>query len=82
MDDPSDFYKLEARFEVGDLVTFTGYHYTPDFYYEDYNHYELGMIIAIHTRTYYTPIYTVHWFGVNRVTDVIQDHLSRVNKKS
>ena len=82
MDDPSDFYKLEARFEIGDLVTFTGYHYTPDFYYTDHDDYELGVIIAMHTRTYYAPIYTVHWFKINRVTDVIQDHLSMVIKKS
>ena len=82
MDDPSDFYKLEAKFEIGDLVTFTGYHYTPDFYYIDHDDYEMGVIIAIHTRTYYAPIYTVHWFRVNRVTDVIQDHLKMVIKKS
>lgn len=82
MDEPNDFYKLEAKYEVGDLVRFTGYHYSPDFYYIDEDDYELGVIIALHTRTYYAPIYTVHWFGVNRVTDVIQDHLSKVIKKS
>ena len=82
MDDPSDFYKVEAKFEIGDLVTFTGYHYTPDFYYIDEEDYDLGVIIAMNARTYYAPIYTVHWFRVNRVTDVIQDHLSMVIKKS
>ena len=82
MDDPSDFYSTDPKFEVGDLVTFTGYHYTPDFYYIDQNDYRLGVIIAIHDRTYYTPIYSVHWFGINRVTDAVQEHLSMVIKKS
>jgi len=82
MDDPSDFYNLEAKFEVGDLVTFTGYNYTPDFKYVDEDDYDLGVIIAIHARTYYAPIYSVHWFKINRITDVIQDHLCRVIKKS
>jgi|TARA_Y100000114_G_scaffold31220_1_gene26830 hypothetical protein len=82
MDDPSDFYSLEARFQVGDLVTFTGYHYTPDFYYVDEDDYNLGVVMAVHTRTYYAPIYTVHWFKERKVTEVIQDHLSMVIKKS
>ena len=42
MDDPSDFYSLEARFEVGDLVRFTGNNYTPDFFYIDEDDYDLG----------------------------------------
>jgi hypothetical protein len=82
MDDPSDFYSLEAKFQVGDLVTFTGYHYTPDFYYVDEDDYNLGVVMAVHTRTYYAPIYTVHWFKERKVTEVIQDHLSMVIKKS
>ena len=82
MDDPSDFYSLEARFQVGDLVTFTGYHYTPDFYYVDEDDYNLGVVMAVHTRTYYAPIYTVHWFKERKVTEVIQDHLSRVISKT
>lgn len=82
MDDPSDFYSLEARFQVGDLVTFTGYHYTPDFYYVDEDDYNLGVVMAVHPRTYYAPIYTVHWFKERKVTEVIQDHLSMVIKKS
>ena len=82
MDDPSDFYSLEARFQVGDLVTFTGDHYTPDFYYVDEDDYNLGVVMAVHTRTYYAPIYTVHWFKERKVTEVIQDHLSMVIKKS
>ena len=82
MADPSDFYSLEARFEVGDLVTFTGYHYTPDFFYADEDDYDLGVIMAVHSRTYYSPIYTVHWFRSHKVTEVIQDHLSRVISKT
>ena len=82
MDDPSDFYSLEARFEVGDLVRFTGYNYTPDFFYIDEDDYDLGVIIAVHDRTYYAPVYSVHWFKAHKVTAVIQDHLSRVIKKT
>tara|TARA_B100000212_G_scaffold108919_1_gene81015 strand:- start:1126 stop:1374 length:249 start_codon:yes stop_codon:yes gene_type:complete len=81
MDDPSDFYSLEAKFELGDLVTFTGYHYTPDFFYIDEDDYDMGVIIAVHNRAYYSPIYSVHWFKLGRVTEVVQDHLSKVIKK-
>jgi len=81
MDDPSDFYNLAARFEVGDLVRFTGYNYTPDFFYIDEDDYNLGVIIAVHDRTYYAPVYSVHWFKARKVTGVIQDHLSKVIKK-
>lgn len=82
MSGPNDFYSLETKFEIGDLVTFIGYHYTPDFYYVDEDDYDLGVIIAIHDRTYYAPIYSVHWFKEKRVTEVIQDHLCRVVKKN
>ena len=83
MDDPSDFkYKeAEAKFKVGDLVSFTGYHYSPDFKYIDEDDYDMGVVVAVHERTYYAPVYTVHWFKHKRVTDVIQEHLSMVVKE-
>tara|TARA_R100001086_G_C11691052_1_gene218544 strand:- start:159 stop:407 length:249 start_codon:yes stop_codon:yes gene_type:complete len=81
MDDPNDFYSLDAKFKLGDLVRFIGYHYTPDFFYIDEEDYELGVIIAVHDRTYYAPVYSVHWFKLKRVTDVVQDHLSKVIKE-
>ena len=82
MDEPSDFYSLDAKFKIGDLVRFVGYHYTPDFYYMDEQDYTIGVVIEIHTRTYYAPVYTVHWFRAKRVTQVIQDHLSKVIKET
>jgi len=87
MDDPGDFAiprrkSLTAmKFAVGDLVCFTGYQYAPDYIYVDEDDYHLGVVIAINARTYYQSIYTVHWFKRNYVTEVVEEHLSLVDKR-
>ena len=87
MDDPSDFAKHRRRalttmkFGIGDLVCFTCYQYTPDYIYIDEEDFHLGVVLAVNARTYYQSIYTVHWFKKNRVTEVIEEHLSLVDKQ-
>jgi len=87
MDDPDDFAKHEPRlladmkFAIGDLVCFTGYQYSPDYIYIDEDDYHLGVVIAVNARTYYQSIYTVHWFKRNYVTEVVEEHLSLVDKQ-
>jgi hypothetical protein len=82
MDEPYDF-RAETRimYAVGDLVTFVGYHYSPDFKYIDEDDYDLGVVMEISIRTFYQPIYTVHWFNKGKCTDVIQEHLALVDKE-
>lgn len=81
MDDPIDFGIKDHTYAVGDLVKFTGYHYSPDYKYIDEDDYELGIIMRINKRVYYQPIYIVHWFKNNRTTEVLEDHLSLVVKQ-
>jgi hypothetical protein len=69
-------------FEVGDLVRFIGFNYTPDYYvpaeYED----SIGIIISteanagVYIKTSYT--YRVHWFRTGESTIVVASHLMLV----
>jgi hypothetical protein len=87
VDDPDDFYNkhvgahMLALFAVGDLVCFIGYQYSPDYIYIDADDYHLGVIIAVNTRGYYQTIYAVHWFKKNRTTEVVEEHLSLVDRQ-
>ena len=81
MDDPNDFDNAAYTYAVGDLVKYTGYHYSPDYKYIDEIDYELGLVIRVNMRTYYQPIYTVYWFRNNRTTEVLGEHLSLVVKQ-
>ena len=83
MDDPSDFYSLEARFEIGDLVRFTGYNYTPDFLiYDEVRDGTLGIVIekvtSIGTYMGGKPLnktYRVYWFKSGEQTTELRDYL-------
>ena len=81
MDDPVDFDINRMTFKIGELVKFTGYHYSPDYKYIDEDDYELGLIVQVNLRTFYQPIYTVYWFKNNRTTEVLGEHLSLVVKQ-
>ena len=81
MDDPNDFDIDRMTYKIGDLVRFTGYHYSPDYKYVDEDDYELGLIMHVNLRTFYQPIYTVYWFRNNRTTEVLGEHLTLVVKQ-
>ena len=81
MDEPNDFGNMRRELKIGDLVKFTGYHYSPDYKYIDEDDYELGLIMHVNARTFYQPIYTVYWFKNNRTTEVLGEHLSLVVKQ-
>ena len=81
MDDPADFGNIDGIFNVGDLVEYTGYHFSPDYKYIDEDDYKLGLVMEVKKRTYYKPVYTVYWFKSGRTQEVVEDHLSLVVKQ-
>jgi hypothetical protein len=81
MDDPNDFKppKLACMFRIGDLVSFMGYHYSPDYIYIDGDDYQLGIIVSIIRRQFHPkPIYKIFWFKKGFTTEAIEDHLRLV----
>ena len=81
MDLINDF---EVEFEIGDLVMFVAYNYTPDFYYgqEDFNN-SMGIVVGI---DYYGDsmsqpwIYEIFWFNTSRCTKVDVGHLRIISQ--
>jgi len=68
-------------YQVGDLVTFCGYSYSPDYVYIDASDESLGIITnAIRTATvheYFT--YKIFWFKTMQYTEAIGAHLRLVS---
>ena len=81
MDDPKDFSENIALFEVGDLVRFVGYYYSPDYVYADSENYELGIVVQIMARYFYQPAYKVYWFKKKSVTETVKEDLQLVIMK-
>ena len=81
MDDPKDFDYKVALFDVGDLVKFHGYYYSPDYIYADSENYEVGIIVEIMARYFYQPAYKVYWFKKKITTETVQEYLQLVITK-
>tara|TARA_Y100001938_G_scaffold147602_1_gene229167 strand:+ start:394 stop:672 length:279 start_codon:yes stop_codon:yes gene_type:complete len=86
MDDPDDFKLIKdyyeqvspALYRVGDLVAYSGYHYSPDYIYIDGDDYNLGIVMEVKVRHLYAPVYRIFWFKKGFATDTVQDHLRLV----
>jgi hypothetical protein len=78
VDDPKDFEHNIALFNVGDLVRFVGYYYSPDYVYEDSENYELGIIVKVLARYFYQPAYRIYWFKKKMTTETVQEYLQLV----
>jgi hypothetical protein len=69
-------------FVAGDLVTFTGYLYTPDYVYNEeqaQGKMQLGIVLGIVGGGYYeNRLYRVHWLKSGRISEVVGDHLHLV----
>ena len=70
-----------SLFKQGDLVSFVGYHYSPDYKYIDEDDYSLGLVIEVVARYIYEPLVRVFWFKKGFATDVPQAHLRLVVKE-
>jgi len=68
-------------FEVGSLVTFEGYNYTPDFIMMDERHDALGVILACYRdgMMYRYDMYTVYWFKLAKISHVPSEHIKLVS---
>ncbi len=68
-------------FNVGDLVEFTGYNYTPDFIMIDERHEQLGIVIEMRRtgRQYLYNMYTVYWFKLGNISQVPSAHIKLVS---
>jgi hypothetical protein len=86
MGNDSDFGNGPRLF-VGDLVTFCGYHYTPDYLLIDEDtDGSLGIITAVKVSSPIGQIsydayilYTVFWFTSGKSTTEVADHLKRIS---
>lgn len=86
MDEPDDFRLIEdyynqvniALYQIGDLVQYIGYHYSPDYIYIDREDFNMGIVAQVLGRYTYQPIYRVFWFKKGLTTEVAQDHLRLV----
>ena len=75
-----DDYNIHLEeLDVGDLVTFCGYSYTPDFMiYDEARDGSLGVVIEKSSSTAGGSIYrtyTIFWFKAAKKTTEIRDHL-------
>ena len=68
-------------FNVGDLVEFTGYNYTPDFIMIDERHEALGIVIDMKRtgQRFLYNMYTVYWFKLGNTTQVPSAHIKLVS---
>ena len=69
-----------VTFEIGDLVKFIGFNYTPDYYMLD-SELEpvMGIVIDVVTikGIYITCgwVYRVYWFRTGRITETVGGHM-------
>lgn len=68
-------------FEVGSLVTFEGFNYTPDFIMMDERHEALGVVLACYSdgMMYRYNMYTVYWFKLAKISNEPSEHLKLVS---
>ena len=68
-----------VTFEVGDLVKFIGFSYTPDYYEPSDNPDPMGIVIEALTvkGDYITRawMYRVYWFKSGQVSETVAGHL-------
>ena len=67
-------------YDVGDLVRFIGYHYSPDYYYPPTLQYEqdIGIIVEQVSSPITTNawLYRVYWFKTKKMTETTAAHLT------
>jgi hypothetical protein len=68
-------------FEVGSLVTYEGFNYTPDFIMMDERHEAIGVVLSCHREgsVYRYDMYTVYWFKLSKISNVPAEHLKMVS---
>tara|TARA_R110000824_G_scaffold239130_2_gene427882 strand:+ start:180 stop:482 length:303 start_codon:yes stop_codon:yes gene_type:complete len=78
----------DEEYIVGDLVTFAGRLFTPDYVYVDMYDTEkplLGIVISIKMYGSILPrskMYKVHWLNKSRPSEVVGGHLRRAHKRA
>jgi hypothetical protein len=75
--DPRKSKKDSVGFDVGSLVRFVGYDYTPEFIMIDDHHNEIGVVVGClkdGLREHY-DMYTVYWFKCGKTTKASPAHL-------
>jgi len=65
-----------AQFVKGDLVSFEGYRYSPDYMYEDSdNRYKFGVVVSAGLGYMEGILYRVYWFKERHMTETAGAHL-------
>ena len=66
------------QFLTGDLVSFEGYRYSPDYIYNDMSEYKVGIVVSTAAGGYEGSLYRVYWFKEIRTTETTAIHLKLV----
>ena len=65
-----------TQFIAGDLVSFEGYRYSPDYMYDDINEgFKLGVVVNAGNGHMEGILYRVYWFKERRTTETVGAHL-------
>lgn len=65
-----------VQFIKGDLVSFEGYRYSPDYMYEDNDSvYKFGVVVGVGRGYMEGILYRVYWFKERSTTETIGAHL-------
>jgi len=59
-------------FNIGDLVLFTGYEYSPF-------PQEMGIVVGKTSGKYHHVIYKVYWFKEHTISDSVANHLELIS---
>ncbi len=64
------------QFVKGDLVSFEGFKYSPDYLYEDADDaYKLGIVVSAGQGYMEGILYRVYWIKERRMTETVGAHL-------
>ena len=68
-------------FEVGSLVAFEGFNYTPDFIMLDERRDAVGVVLSRYRdgMMYRYDMYTVYWFKLSKISNEPSEHLKLVS---
>ena len=70
-----------TEYVTGDLVTFVGYYYSPDYMYTENDDNQLGIVVGRESRLVSDYLYRVYWFKNGNITVTVAGHLKLVRAR-
>lgn len=69
-------------YQIGDLVTFIGYKYSPDYVYVTRREETLGIVLGTVPGYLSDIMYEIYWFKRNKVEPAVVNNLKLVHRAS